>query len=62
MKTNVGGIDRSLRVVIGAILVTMAVLGYVGWWGWVGVILLITGLLKFCPFYTLLGKSTCCRK
>ena len=59
MKVNVGGTDRSMRIVIGVILITLAVLGVVGWWGWLGVIALITGLFRFCPLYPLLGINTC---
>lgn len=62
-KTNVGGIDRILRIVIGAVLIAgffaMPGLG----WRWVmlaaGVIALGTGLMKTCPLYQLLGLNTC---
>jgi hypothetical protein len=59
MKLNVGGIDRILRIVVGLALIALAATGMVGWWGWLGVIPLGTGLLRFCPAYTLLGMSTC---
>ena len=38
MKANVGGIDRSVRIVIGLVLITLAVTGTIGWWGWIGVV------------------------
>ena len=44
MKTNVGGIDKILRIVVGIALVSMAALGVVGAWGWIGVVPLLTGL------------------
>lgn len=59
MQTNVGGIDRILRVAIGAALIVAAGLGAIGWWGYLGVIPLLTGLFRFCPAYTLLGMKTC---
>ena len=59
MKANVGGIDRVLRIVVGLVLVALAATGTVGVWGWIGVIPLVTGLFRFCPFYPLLGMSTC---
>lgn len=59
MKFNVGGIDRTLRIVAGLILILLAATGTVGWWGWLGVIPLLTGLFRFCPFYPILGLSTC---
>lgn len=55
MKFNVGGIDRALRIIVGLVLMVLAATGTVGWWGWLGVILLLTGLVRFCPIYTLLG-------
>ena len=59
MKTNVGGIDKILRIVVGIALIAMAALGVVGAWGWIGVVPLLTGLLGTCPAYSLLGMNTC---
>ena len=59
MKSNVGGIDRVLRIVVGVVLIALAATNTVGWWGWLGVIPLLTGLVSFCPLYTLLGLNTC---
>jgi len=59
MKTNVGGIDRILRIVVGLVLIALAATGTVGWWGWIGVVPLLTGVFRFCPAYTLLGIKTC---
>ena len=59
MKTNVGGIDKILRIVVGIALIAMAALGVVGAWGWIGVVPLLTGLLGTCPAYSLLGVNTC---
>ncbi|WP_300330010.1 DUF2892 domain-containing protein [Accumulibacter sp.] len=59
MKTNVGGIDKILRIVVGIALIAMAALGVVGVWGWIGVVPLLTGLFGTCPAYSLLGVNTC---
>lgn len=59
MKMNVGGIDRILRIVIGLVLVALAAAGTIGWWGFIGVVPLATGLLRSCPAYSLLGINTC---
>ena len=59
MKTNVGGIDKILRVVVGIALIAMAALGVVGAWGWIGVVPLLTGLFGVCPAYSLFGMNTC---
>jgi hypothetical protein len=59
MKCNSGGIERSIRVLVGLILITLAATGTVGMWGWVGAIPLLTGIFGFCPAYTLMGMNTC---
>ena len=59
MKVNVGGIDRILRILIGVVLIGLVVTGQIGWWGWLGVIPLATGLIGWCPPYAMLGFSTC---
>lgn len=58
MKFNVGGVDRSLRIVVGAALVGATALGAIPVWGYVGIIPLATGLVGFCPLYPILGYST----
>lgn len=58
MKANVGGIDRTLRIVIGAALILWAILGGPVW-AWIGVVPLATGLFGWCPAYLPLGMSTC---
>lgn len=58
MKLNVGGIDRIMRIVLGAGLVAATALGLLPVWGWIGIVPLATGLVGFCPLYPLLGFST----
>jgi len=59
MQVNEGTIDRAVRVISGISLVALAATGTVGAWGWIGVVPLATGLIGWCPAYTLLGFSTC---
>lgn len=59
MKTNEGTIDRALRIIVGLVLLGLAYTGTVGAWGWIGVVPLATGLIGWCPAYTLLGINTC---
>ncbi|WP_081768773.1 DUF2892 domain-containing protein [Herbaspirillum sp. RV1423] len=59
MMSNVGSIDRGIRIVVGAGLVLAALSGYVGLWGYIGVIPLLTGVFGYCPAYRLFGWSTC---
>ncbi|OHC78861.1 MAG: hypothetical protein A3H24_08050 [Rhodoferax sp. RIFCSPLOWO2_12_FULL_60_11] len=59
MKTNEGGIDRILRIVAGLALIGLTLTGTIGAWGWIGVVPLATGLIGWCPLYTLLGLNSC---
>ena len=59
MTSNVGGIDRIVRIVAGLVLIVLAATQTVGWWGWLGLLPLATGLLGWCPPYRLLGINTC---
>jgi hypothetical protein len=64
---NVGGIDRILRIVIG-----LAILGWgaYGWsatgtfnlWALIGLVPLFTGVIGWCPPYSIFGISTCSTK
>lgn len=62
-KTNIGGIDRVLRIVIGlALLVWFFFDNGTGFWHYaklIGVVPLLTGLMSSCPIYSVLGLSTC---
>ena len=59
MKINEGGIDRIVRIVAGLVLIGLAYTGTVGMWGYIGVVPLATGLIGWCPAYTMLGMNTC---
>lgn len=59
LKSNVGGIDRILRIVAGIVLIALTLMGVIGMWGWIGIVALATGLFRTCPVYSLLGFSTC---
>ncbi len=59
MKSNVGGIDRILRILVGLALIGLTLTGTVGVWGWLGIVPLATGALGWCPPYAIFGWSTC---
>ena len=59
MKANVGSLDRALRISAGVVLIGLAAAGVIGAWGYIGVLPLVTGLLRTCPAYRLLGLNTC---
>ena len=66
MSTNVGGLDRVVRIVLGLALLAFAFgwlwpgTGY-NWIGWVGAVPLATALIGNCPLYSIIGVSTCPR-
>ena len=64
MKTNEGGIDRVLRVIVGIGILSLAFVGPKTPWAYLGIVPLATGIICWCPLYALLGISTCrsCKK
>jgi hypothetical protein len=65
MTVNEGSLDRIVRVIAGLVLIALA-LGYLpgvapSAWGWIGVVPLLTGLIGWCPAYSIFGISTCRR-
>lgn len=61
MKVNVGTSDRIIRGVIGAVIIAAGVY-YQSWWGLIGVVLIATALIRFCPIYFPFGLSSIKRK
>lgn len=59
MNKNVGNIDKILRIVAGVVLIGLTLADVIGVWGWIGVVPLVTGLMGWCPAYSLLGIQTC---
>ncbi|OGT00305.1 MAG: hypothetical protein A3F73_02390 [Gallionellales bacterium RIFCSPLOWO2_12_FULL_59_22] len=59
MKMNEGTIDRAVRVIVGSALIALAATGTVGMWGWIGILPLLTGVIGYCPSYSILGINTC---
>ena len=59
MEKNVGNLDRSIRIVVGVGLLSLVFVGPQTPFGWVGLILVLTGLAYRCPLYSLLGIKTC---
>ena len=62
MKTNVGGIDRTVRIVLGVGLLGLTITGTIGVWGWLGIVPLATGAIGWCPPYAIFGWNTCATK
>jgi hypothetical protein len=60
MKTNVGTVDRAVRILAGLALLSLVFIldGNARWWGLVGLLPLATGLAGWCAMYTPFGIDT----
>jgi hypothetical protein len=59
VEKNVGTADKALRTLIGLALIAMVFVGPQTPWGWIGLVLLATAAMSWCPLYTVLGIRTC---
>lgn len=59
MSKNEGKLDRTLRVILGLVLLSLVFVGPQTMWGLIGIVPLVTGLVGVCPVYSLLGIKTC---
>jgi len=59
MTRNIGQLDRAIRIILGLALISLVFVGPQTPWGWVGLVPLLTGLIRWCPPYALLGIDTC---
>ena len=56
---NEGTLDRTLRIVAGVVLLSLAFVGPKTPFGYIGLVPLLTGLAGFCPLYAVFGFDTC---
>jgi Protein of unknown function (DUF2892) len=61
MSVNVGRTDKFVRIIVGIGILSLLFLlkGDARLLGLVGIVPLATGLVGYCPFYSMLGLSTC---
>ncbi|MGH1439102.1 MAG: YgaP family membrane protein [Cellvibrionaceae bacterium] len=59
---NVNATDSIVRVVLGLVILSLAFIGPQTPWAYVGIILIATGFIRFCPLYRIVGLSTCKRR
>ena len=57
-KTNVGSMDRMLRIILGVGLLSLVFVGPQTPLGWIGLVPLLTGLMSTCPIYSMFGWSS----
>lgn len=59
MPQNEGALDRILRIVVGLGVVSLAFVGPKTPLAFIGLVPLATGLIGWCPAYSLFGIRTC---
>lgn len=57
-NNNTGKVDRIIRVIVGVLLVGNVFTGLQSPIGWIGLVLIATGVFGVCPMYSLLGINT----
>ena len=64
MRPNVGNTDRIIRAVLGVVLLSLLFVldGNIRWVGLLGLVMLGTAAIRFCPVYPLIGLDTCEKK
>ena len=58
MEKNIGSADRTLRIIVGIVILLVGFV-FKSWWGIIGVVPLVTASLGWCPAYLPFGISTC---
>ena len=63
MKVNEGTLDRTIRVILGLVLLSLLffIHGSAKYWGLIGIIPLVTAFIGWCPLYSIFGIKTCKR-
>ena len=59
ITVNIHPVERAIRVIVGLVLLALVFVGPKSLWGLIGLIPLLTGLLGWCPPYSLFGINTC---
>lgn len=61
MKRNIGGVDKAVRIAAGLALLSLIFIveGNARWFGFIGLLPLVTAFVGWCPAYSIIGVSTC---
>ena len=55
---NIGPVDQWLRLSVGFVLMVLAGMGLIGPWGYMGLLPMLTAMVRYCPLYHLFGVHT----
>jgi hypothetical protein len=58
MQANIGKTEKIIRIIVGVAIIVAGVI-FQSWWGAIGAIPLITGLINYCPAWSIFGINTC---
>lgn len=58
MKKNVGSYDRTIRIILGLVIIALGI-NFQNWWGLIGIVPITTAFIGWCPAYLPFGMSTC---
>ena len=59
MKKNVGKTDKYIRISVGILILLLGII-FKSWWGPIGFLPLVTGIVGYCPPYSIFNINTCC--
>ena len=57
MKCNIGKTDRTIRLIVGVVILVLGLVAQ-SWWGIIGLVLAGPSVIRWCPIYATLGCST----
>jgi hypothetical protein len=57
MQANIGKTEKIIRIIVGVAIIVAGVI-FQSWWGAIGAIPLITGLINYCPAWSIFGINT----
>jgi hypothetical protein len=58
MKTNIGAVERPIRILLGLLITSMVFWGPETPWAYLGLIFVVTGLVRYCPIWHVTGIDT----
>ncbi|HEX6594200.1 MAG TPA: DUF2892 domain-containing protein [Bacillota bacterium] len=64
MKTNVGSTDQVVRIILGVVFLSLFFIldGGLKYISLIGVVLLLSAFIKYCPLYSIFGINTCSKE
>lgn len=57
MKKNMGKADKTIRMILGIVIIALGIY-FKSWWGVIGLVPLLTSFVSFCPLYAPFGISS----